>query len=353
MELRILHLLSGEGRAGSTKSVISLIEGLIRAGHKVFVGVSEGTYNHQLMKEKGFEVLPIEMGIKCAKNVAGFCRRERICIINSHLSKDRHLAILAKLFGAKAKVVFTRRAMPRSSRINTLFYRLFADRMIAVAEEIKDVLVKSGVPEEMVDVVHNGVEIEEFESVDDAKIEELRRRYRICDEKIVGMVARPDKLKGHTLFLKALREVEGFRALLVGVSEDDMGRDVEKLGVGDRVILCGFQRETAPFYHLMTAKVLPSFSEGSPLAILEAMAAGVPVICSRIPQIAEIVEDRKCGLLFEPGNVEDLSDKIKLLLKDEPLRRRLAEEGRKVVRDRFSIEKSVALTEKVYYDLLK
>ncbi|MFH1097607.1 MAG: glycosyltransferase family 4 protein [Candidatus Desantisbacteria bacterium] len=356
MSLNILQLVSGEGKAGSTKSVILLIKGLLKRGHRVIVAVSPESYNYNLMKEAGFEVVSIEMksryDFKSAKKIVNLCRQEKIDIINAHLSTDRYLAIWAKFLGAKAKIILTRRAISRSSRFVSFLYRIGADKIIAVSKAVKESLCSQGIPDNRIEVVYNGIP-DDFGSVNLQKIEELKRKYNISPEdKIIGMIARWDKLKGHDILLSALKEIKSdYKVLLVGIDES-FWPEVEAFGLGDRVILCGFEKDIAPFYHLMTLKVLPSFAEGFSLSVMEAMACGVCVLGSDIPSISEIIEPNKNGLLFETGNSEDLAEKIKILLNDETLRIRLAKQGERIVQERFSIERTVEAMEKIYMDRL-
>ncbi|MEK9149211.1 MAG: glycosyltransferase, partial [Candidatus Desantisbacteria bacterium] len=100
-KLSILHLVSGEGKAGSTNSIIYLIDGLINRGHRVIAAASYGSYNYSLLKDKGFEVVPVEMksrfDLSSLKKILKIVSEEKIDIINAHLSTDRYLAIWSKL----------------------------------------------------------------------------------------------------------------------------------------------------------------------------------------------------------------------------------------------------------------
>lgn len=356
MALNILQLVSGEGKAGSTRSVIFLIGGLRKRGHKVIVAASPGSYNYQLLTEQGFNPVEIEMksryDIKSIRKIINLCGQERIDVINANLSTDRYLAIWAKFLGAKARIILTRRAMSRTSPLISFLYQFGADRIVAVSKAVKDSLCTQGIPSQIVEVIHNGIDIEPFEHISPQQIEELRGQYGISlYDKVIGMVARYDRIKGHTVLLKALTCLKTeYKVLLVGVSYEDkeLCQEIEALNLKDRVILCGFQKEIAPLYRLMTISILPSFTEGLPLTILESMAAGVPVIGSNIQSISEIIEPNKNGLLFETGNPKDLATKISCLLMDERLLAELGTKGRETVKERFSIENTIIATEQMY-----
>jgi colanic acid/amylovoran biosynthesis glycosyltransferase len=117
---------------------------------------------------------------------------------------------------------------------------------------------------------------------------------------------------------------------------------VKELGLSDAVTFVGRLPEEETLAEIARANllVLPSFMEGLPIVLMEAMAAGVPVIASRIAGIPELVEDDETGLLFTPSNWDELASRIDLLLGDDVLRTRLAEKGKAKVASEFDTRKS-------------
>jgi glycosyltransferase involved in cell wall biosynthesis len=117
---------------------------------------------------------------------------------------------------------------------------------------------------------------------------------------------------------------------------------VKELGLSDAVTFVGRLPEEETLAEIARANllVLPSFMEGLPIVLMEAMAAGVPVIASRIAGIPELVEDDETGLLFTPSNWNELASRIDLLLGDDVLRTRLAEKGKAKVASEFDTRKS-------------
>jgi glycosyltransferase involved in cell wall biosynthesis len=114
-----------------------------------------------------------------------------------------------------------------------------------------------------------------------------------------------------------------------------------KLDIADNVHFIGQVANVDEFYQLSDIFVLPSYAEGMPNALLEAMACGLPVIASRIGGVVDVVEEGKTGILFESGNVAELSSALKRLLEDGALRRKLGAEARKTIIEKFSIDKVV------------
>lgn len=163
-------------------------------------------------------------------------------------------------------------------------------------------------------------------------------------------VGRLSPEKGHLGLLEAFAAVaaEGFAAdlLLVGDGPDRASVETRcaELGLSDRVQFLGRLDEVATLAQIARAKllVLPSFMEGLPIVLMEAMALGVPVIASRVAGVPELIEDGREGLLFRPGDWADLTDKLRTMLDDESGRRGMIDAARAKVRGEFDVAKAVA-----------
>ena len=118
---------------------------------------------------------------------------------------------------------------------------------------------------------------------------------------------------------------------------------------------CRFEPATAdvaPWLRALDVFVIPSESESFPNALLEAMACGCCAIGSRIGGIPELIEDGESGLLFQSGNIEELADKLRLVVDDAGLRGRLAQAASRTAHERFSMEIAARRTESLYQALL-
>jgi len=183
-----------------------------------------------------------------------------------------------------------------------------------------------------------------------AELECPSRCHAARDPAEVVMVARFDPIKGHAVLLHALsrlrrRGVE-VTANLVGFGPM-VGRLValaDELAIGDRVNFVGpvAADQVADFYARSVICCLPSFGEGVPVALMEAMAIGLPTIASRIMGIPELVEDNVTGLLVTPGRDDELADAIELLLGNPAMRQAYGQAGRQKVRNDYSIEIAAA-----------
>ncbi len=196
-------------------------------------------------------------------------------------------------------------------------------RAVAVSRSVRDYLLRLGVDGQKIDVVHNGVDLKAFAS--DGRSTETDRPARII------FVGRLIGNKGPHVLMEALGQLRhrglAFSAAFVGDGplRSELERQAERLGIAEAVRFTG----QVPFVggELRAADILvrPSFTEGLPLALLEAMAARVCVVASDIPGNAELVEHDRNGLLVPAGNVFELAQAVQRLVESPPLRRRLAD----------------------------
>jgi len=203
--------------------------------------------------------------------------------------------------------------------------------VITVSNSSREKLVAGGVPREIIEVIPNGVDLEFFDGVRVEKSKRPRIIYvgRLIEYKHV------DELLVAFSRLKVDAEL-----LIVGVGPERSNLEelAKRLGIVERTTFTGFVDDRRKVELLKSSHVfvLPSTVEGFGIALVEAMAAGVPTLSSDIPALREVAEEGRVGLLFTPRNVDELREKLELLLRDEGLRRELSEKGYRVVREKYS-----------------
>jgi glycosyltransferase involved in cell wall biosynthesis len=220
-----------------------------------------------------------------------------------------------------------------------------ADRVITVCGPFADVLASAGVPRERIDVLPNS--IEGFSRGTEDEVHALRQQLGVRPgERIILSVGRfsPEKAQrdliaaaGH---LSRLQPGLAFRLVLVG-DGPERGR-VEQVaaasGLAGRIVFAGQQKNVRPYYGMADLFALPSHSEGSPNVVLEAMAAGVPIVATAVGGVPETVEHQKSALLSAAQAPEALAIQMRRLLMDPPLAERLVNNAAAVVKERFSPE---------------
>ncbi|MGE5594144.1 MAG: glycosyltransferase family 4 protein [Betaproteobacteria bacterium] len=239
------------------------------------------------------------------------------------------------------------------------------DRVIAVSRALWDEYSSiPGLGSDKVRHVPNGVALDRFTGDKDGwprTPERMARARNVLgcspDTVLFGTVARliPDKGVGVLLHALAHLRKWGLRPEVLvagdGPARGDLEALAKALGVSDQVRFLGFVEDIVPFYAAIDGFVLPSLSEGMPLSLIEAMAAGVPVVASRTPGTEEVVGPGM-GLLAAPGDYLALAACLKDLMLRPWEAGRMAERARTEAYQRFSIEGMVRATQEVYTEVM-
>jgi glycosyltransferase involved in cell wall biosynthesis len=171
------------------------------------------------------------------------------------------------------------------------------------------------------------------------------------------MVARFHRGKGHPILLNAVRELRPFCPLLKvvclgeGEGEPELRALSEQYGIADCVRLVGYQQNVPEWLAAADINVLPSFYEGFPLTILEAMASALPTVATNVGGIPEAIENGVSGLLVPPGDVCGLVEALSLLLRDPAKRMQMGHVARERLQRSFVLEQQVCSTEELYLGL--
>jgi glycosyltransferase involved in cell wall biosynthesis len=232
---------------------------------------------------------------------------------------------------------------------------------ISNSQAAVDFLITKGYPSAKFKVIYNGIEPERFQSsVGDLAL--LKDRYGILlkDRLVITCIANLRAVKGHEFLIRALRELKrgrkDFICLIVGdgVLRGDLEKRASDLGLREDVIFLGHQaRERIPEILAITdIFVLPSFWEGMPGAVMEAMAQGIPVVATDSGGTPEIVVDGATGYLVPAKDSSALAQKITLLLGDALLRKRMGESGQQRIQEQFSLRQMTEQYEIIYRELI-
>jgi glycosyltransferase involved in cell wall biosynthesis len=224
-----------------------------------------------------------------------------------------------------------------TSRLDELYTRLDkwslkgAYRVVTVCQPFANHLAKLGVRKNKITILHNSVK--PFVEPHAEEVERTWRKLGIADdEAIILSVGRLSQEKGHADLIRAaailsgLPEAPRFRVAIVGdgPEREPLSRLALELGVQQRIKFAGFQREMGPYYAMATVLAVPSHSEGSPNVVLEAMAAGLPIVANEVGGIPEILEQDATGLMVTPRSPDAMARAILRVLTDDELRERIA-----------------------------
>lgn len=205
-----------------------------------------------------------------------------------------------------------------------------ADRVITVCQSFATDLADAGVPADRISVLHNSVRPPAPASPEEVKA--LKARLGMADdERVVLAIGRLSHEKGHLDLISAFAGLRtahpGLVAKLVivgdGPERNKLETAVSSLGLSERVIFAGHNNNVRVFYAAADLLALPSHTEGSPNVVLEAMAAGVPIVATAVGGVPEIVEDNESALLVSAGDLSAMATAIARLFTDKELARRL------------------------------
>jgi glycosyltransferase involved in cell wall biosynthesis len=317
------------------------------------------------------DISPIR-DVTAALRLAQLIRRERPTILHTHTAKAGAVGRIAALFAGRARppiVVHTFHGHVLRGYfgpVRTLGFRLLerwlarlTTALVAVSPEVRDELVRLGVaPPEKFTVVRLGIELEQRIAEQNGR-DETRRVLGIGPERFtVGWIGRMTGVKRTSDVLLAFRELRarGVDACLClvgdGPEREQVERRAHELGIMRDTLFLGYQEDVAPFYAAFDAMILPSGNEGTPVSAIEALAAGRPVVATRVGGVPDVVRDGEDGFLVDLGAVDQLADSLARLAHDPPLRERMGAAGRARVLPRYSVERLVDDVDRLYRSLL-
>jgi glycosyltransferase involved in cell wall biosynthesis len=362
--LTVLHVNTERGWRGGENQTLHLMRGLRLRGHAALLACQRGSRLEERARTEGIPCEALRMrgdlDLAAAARLRAVLRGCAPDITHYHTSHAASLGTLAGLLGPtpEAAVLTKRTSFPLGGNpLSVAKYTWRVGAVVAVSGQVRDMLVREGVPAARVRVIHSGIEIERFRDL--PRNRDLRARLGWDDSHFVlGNVAHLAPHKGQRLLLEAFvrlrRRLPHARLLIVGEGEERAGLEARaaSLGAGDAVRFAGFQADVPPWLAAFDLFVLSSLSgEGSPAAVKEAMAAGVPVLCSEVEGIREIVADGANGRIVPLRDAEALAAAALELALDPARRGALAGRARIDV-GRFSMEAMVQAVETLYFDLM-
>jgi len=233
------------------------------------------------------------------------------------------------------------------------------DALVAVSPEVRDELVELGVaPAGKFAVIRLGIELSErIESA--GRGGGLRSSLGIGEDVFaVGWVGRMTAVKraGDVLRVVRLLRDGGVAASLVMVGDGPDRPELERLSreldIESSTHFVGFQDDVGPWYRAFDALLLPSRNEGTPVSVIEALAAGRPAVATRVGGLADVVTDGTDGYLVELGDLQGAADRLALLARDAKLRARMGAAGRERVVRRYRVPRLVEDVDRLYRALL-
>jgi glycosyltransferase involved in cell wall biosynthesis len=368
--LHVAYLTAGLADRGYDTT---LVAGTLALGEKSMASVAE----RRGVKIESLEDLHREIApwrdARAIVRLARLIRRERPTILHTHTAKAGAVGRIAALLAGDARppiIVHTFHGHVLRGYFNpvvTMGFRTLerwlariTTALVAVSPEVRDDLVRLHVaPAEKFVVVRLGIELDERVGADEDVRRDTRRQLGIAAEAfVVGWVGRMTAVKNTDDVLRALRKLldKGVDAYLClvgdGPDREQMERYGHDLGVIKRCLFVGYQDDVARFYNAIDALLLPSANEGTPVSVIEALAAERPAVATRVGGVADVIRDGVDGFLVEVGDAEALAERLATLASDPARRAVMGAAGRVRVLDRYAVPRLVDDIDRLYRSLL-
>jgi glycosyltransferase involved in cell wall biosynthesis len=373
--INILQLHSSAGMYGAESVILSLGSTLGDEGYHPIVGSIESDLENPSAFAAacigaGLDTELIHSGRRISPgaivDLARLIRRRDVRLLHSHSYKATIFGYFAaRLAGIPLietnhlypPMPLDNRKLQIYARIGAFFLR-FADRTVAVSQKIRTTLAAHGVSAQKIDVIENGIDFERCRAAAAEDRSALRKRLGIEEDRfIIGGIGRLTQQKGFEYLLEAVPEICRMHEKAFFIIAGDgplMGvlkHQALSLRIGDRIRFLGFRPDVLNILALMEIFVMPSLDEGLPMAMLEAMAIGVPAVLTRVGEIPHVVQDGRNGFLVEPRDSAGLADGILRLIGDPMLRKRLKENGLQTVMTGYT-DRAMSRRYRCIYDRL-
>jgi len=372
--LRFLFLIDNLRPGGAQKSLLALCRALSKTRAEPIVWCLGGS---SVVESEFRDVGVSVMGARGSKvrmplqpfAVARYIRDNRVVLVQTFLYHADIVGRLAAWWAGRRKgnplpvVISSVRATNRQNRFWQFAMERWtarlADAFTAVSRRTLEFAANhEGVARERAFVIPNGIDMQEWSSLP----EKAAARDALAlptGSWIAGTVGRLHVQKGHRYLIEAAREVLAavpealFLFVGYGPERTRLERLARRLGVADRVRFLGYIRDVKPVLAALDVFVLPSLWEGMSNAVLEAMAAGLPVVATAVDGSIEQVADGETGLLVPPADAGALARALVRLYRDRSLSDRMGRRGRERVEQEFSLRRTIEETLKLYERLLE
>lgn len=365
--MKVLYLINHAGKAGTERYVETLVKYLGGKEVEPYFVYNESGLLVERMAEMGVPTERIEMksrfDFKAARELARLCEKWDIDLIHCHYLREHYTALLAKRYNQKIRVVYTNHFVLANNTVTRLSNRWMdkrQDQMIAVCNKGKEQLIANGWTGDRIQVIFNAVDMNAWAG--DRSESTMRAELDIPEDRIVMLCAsRFAHDKGHDYLIRSLKRLTEisdvpFTMVLAGDGPllEQTKAQVKELGLEEQVIFVGFRKDIKNLYKGSDIYINSSQHEALSFLIVEAMAAGLPVIVTDMGGNRDIVPpEAKHGALVIYDDPESMAQAMKKMIEDGEYRAACAQEALRTVADKFEIGKMCQVTWGVYQKAVK
>ena len=369
MSPRVLHVSEANEWTGGTAQLLLLAEGLKAKGWEIVVGCRPGSGLSVHCEKRGLETFTVglreDYDLLSAFELARFVMSRGIDVIHAHHNRSHACCLLAQGIlaarGERRVLVVSRRVSfpPGKNPFSRWKYRSsLIDRIVAVADAVKEVLVAAGVPPSRVAVIRSGVDLAKFapRRAGDA---EKKRLGLPAGVPLIGKIANASPWKGQAVLLEAaaLMAKAGARAHFAFAGRDTDGPwmrgEVERLGLKDRVTLLGFRTDVPDILSALDLSVNAAVKgEGLSGALHESLTMGLPVVASDIAGNRELLVAGAGGWLYPPGDAAALAERLTWALAHPAETKAAVTAWQTKAQSEFTLDQTITRTDALYRELL-
>lgn len=376
--MKILHVIGGLNRGGAEAVVVNLCNAASAAGHDVAICSlmdsipmvdrlrPDARQNVFTCGRQAGSFPPMRNQVSSFRKLKGVISTFQPTIVHSHLYSYVALLQWAASVGSGTRHVVTfhtaglhygrRRHLPSFAfrSLESANAALCAAKTVAVSRAVADVVAKGlWLRRDRLSVVYNGVDID---SLNRARISAIDRRALGLppDALVVACLGRMHEVKGHGVLIEAwkvvARQQPRARLLLIGDGplRETLEATVRAARMTESVRFLGQRDDVPALLSTVDLGVVPSLYEGLPMAVLEMMCLGIPVVGSDIPALAEVLQPPECGVVVPPKASRALAERVLEVLEDEAMRKRLGGCGRRRVQRHFTLAAQAAAYDEIY-----
>lgn len=344
-------ILNTSGAWGGIEShSIILAKALIRLGHEVMIGCREDSSTLANAQRHQIPFVPMKVAnaldVKFVSKMATQLRENNIDVLIANIGKEYWPAtVAAKLAGTK--IVIYRHQLDPVKKITAWLMTNYVDHVIAVTDAVKTVLLDSGIVNSRIAVIYPGQEVDKFRQASVLRDQTREELGFSANQSVVAAAGKIHYGKGSFDLLEAIHllscKYPAVELMFIGDGEDrqNVESKAKELGIESHVHYTGFRHDIERFLAAIDVFALPSKTyESFGMVIIEAMAAGKPVIGTALGGIPEIITHEETGILVQPGNPAELASAIEILILNPLLREKLVRQADKKVEDLFTAEAS-------------
>lgn len=377
-KVNVLFVIPQVERGGTENLVLSLINGLNHNIFKSYLVYFHFFGNFQFLNEfveAGASVYQIprekRLDFSTMLNIASIVKENNIHIVNAHHFVSFFYSYFGCKIGNQVKLIFTNHScweienITWKSRLAGRLTLRNIDKVVGVTDEVTKRFIDTyHINSSKTCTILNGVDLDKFSLV--AIRAKIRHELEVGDKTIIiGVIANFRKVKNHIFLVKAIEKLirlnKDVKVVFVGQSfKNDPESSIEEVhnfikssGLGNKIILMGYRTDTPELLSSFDIFCLTSLKEGLPISVIEAMAAGLPVVGTNVDGINEVVIPGKTGLLVNLGDVDGLATALYTLIENTDLRHKMGQAARQRAEKKYSLERCISEYEALFLSILQ